>query len=312
MLISVVIPTKDRPDALRDALRSIVDGAHEDFEIIVIDQSAGDESRTVVAELADDRVTHVFNRRQGFGAASSRNLGMAMAASDVIAITDDDVVAPSDWLRKITERFVADPDLDFICGGLIAPEYDRTAGHVPEYRPDPSLARRKLAQQVSGASFSLRRRVLHTVGGYDEFCGPGSRLRASDDTDFCHRVLRAGCRVAVEPDIWVLHANGFRAQGDASALFERYAFGNGGNYGRFVRSGDLLALRHFASSELRLVARVLLGRSSVPREELRLQRVRLSGFVAGFRLPRHSGHVEPEDFGRLEHLARGIRNASRA
>ena len=50
MLISVIIPTKNRPNDLLAAIKSIVDQNRIPDQIVVIDQSEGDESETLIME----------------------------------------------------------------------------------------------------------------------------------------------------------------------------------------------------------------------------------------------------------------------
>ena len=97
MLIPVVIPTKDRPRILT-AVRSVLRGEHQDVEVIVVDQSTDGATVAALAQVDDGRLHDLTNRRPGYGAASSRNLGLAYGRGEVLAITDDDVEARPNWL----------------------------------------------------------------------------------------------------------------------------------------------------------------------------------------------------------------------
>ena len=147
----------------------------------------------------------------------------------------------------------------------------------------------------------MRRSLFDKVGGYDEFCGPGSRLRASDDTDLCHRILRSGAKVKICPEIEVVHTHGFRMNTDADALYKRYNYGNGGNYGRFTRRGDLRAGGWFLAREarnfIRALFQVLRGRGL---EEVHFSTIRLRGFWYGFKLPPNEGMVNGDQLARLQ------------
>jgi GT2 family glycosyltransferase len=297
----VLIPTKDRPWAVIDAVRSVFNGTYQRFEIFVVDQSADDATREALQEFASDpRFHYLQNRRLGFGAASSRNMGIALSSGEIIAITDDDVEVRPDWIERIASEFQADPQLDFIAGRLTAPPYDPATGFTPSFNAGPWVTRHNMALHVSGANFSMRRRLFDKVGGYDEFCGPGSRLRASDDTDLCHRILRSGAKVKLCPEIEVVHTHGFRGNTDAEALYQRYSYGNGGNYGRFTRRGDLRAGAWFLGREGRnlgrAVANGLRGRGW---KDLTYSYARLRGFWHGFTLPPGEGFVSGEQLKRL-------------
>ena len=301
MFVSVVIPTKSRPHAVVDAVRSVFNGHYQNFELFVIDQTPDESTRVALnCFMAEPRFHYVQNRRTGFGAASSRNMGIAMSSGEVVAIMDDDVEAQPDWLEHISVEFSSDPALEFIAGKLTAPPFDPALGHTPSFDANPHLSNWEMPLLAAGANVSMRRSLFDKVGGYDEYCGPGSRLRASDDTDFTFRVMRSGAKWKICPHIEVVHTHGFREIKDAHALTERYNFGNGGNYGRFTRRGDLVAGAWFLWQEfiglthaiLRLVRRQ--HPSGVGRTLTRLR-----GFWAGLRLPPHEGFVSSEEMQRL-------------
>jgi glycosyltransferase involved in cell wall biosynthesis len=301
VLVSVVIPTKSRPQALYDAVCSVFNGRYQNFELFVIDQTPDESTRAILQGfMADRRFHYVQNRRPGFGAASSRNMGIAMSSGEVIAIMDDDVEAQPDWMAQIVAEFSADPMLEFIAGKLTAPAYNWENGFTPSFDANPHLSRWQFPLMAAGANFSMRRSLFDKVGGYDEYCGPGSRLRASDDTDLCWRIMRSGAKWKICPHIEVIHTHGFREIKDAQALTERYNFGNGGNYGRFTRRGDLTAGAWFLWQEAGGLARGTL-RLVLRRHPSGIGRTltRLRGFWAGLRLPPHEGFVSPRDMQRL-------------
>jgi len=57
--VSIVVPTRDRPELLRYCLRSLVDQEFRDFEVIVSDNFEKTSARGVFNEIADHRFTYV-------------------------------------------------------------------------------------------------------------------------------------------------------------------------------------------------------------------------------------------------------------
>jgi glycosyltransferase involved in cell wall biosynthesis len=300
-LVSVVIPTRSRPHAVVEAVASVFAGAYQRFELFVIDQSPDDETRVALAGVMTDPRFHFhFNRRPGYGAASSRNIGIALSSGEIVAITDDDVAARPDWLEQIVAEFAADPDLDFVLGRLTAPPYDHEAGYIPEFCPFPELSKWRLPTVAAGANFSMRRRLFDRVGGYDEFCGPGSRLGASDDGDLSMRIAHSGAKWKACPHVEVIHVHGFRDREQTAALLRRYERGVGGNYGRAARRGLVLPAAWYLAREARDAARVGLDRLRGRRgASFAGSRRRLGGFVDGFKLSPHEGYVSGSDLRRM-------------
>jgi glycosyltransferase involved in cell wall biosynthesis len=306
MLVSVIVPTKDRPLAIADAVRSIFAGTYQHFEIFVIDQSAGNETYEALAPWrADGRLHYLTNRRPGYGAASSRNIGIALSNGEVLAIVDDDVEVRPDWMERIVAEYTTDPALDFVSGTLKAPPFDPSQGFTPAFRPDPKVTAWNLVWMVSGANISARRRLFDRIGGYDEFCGPGSRLRASDDGDITLRVVRSGAKWKACPEIEVVHTHGYRPGPAGDELWLRYSHGNGGLFGRALRRGEiyygLRFLLHEAIQVARGLVRAVLGRKSA----LNHTRARLTGYVRGFRLPPNEGFVSGDALRQMRTLLEG-------
>ena len=300
MLVSVVIPTKSRPVAVVDAVKSVFNGTYQNFEIFVVDQTPDESTRDALSIFMDDpRFHYLQNRRPGYGAASSRNNGIALSSGEVVAIIDDDVEVRKDWMERIVAEYIADPKLQFISGQLTAPPFDPATGFTPHFVPPPEISNWKLPWVVAGANVSMRRSLFDRIGGYDEFCGPGSRLRASDDGDITFRMMRSGAKWKCCPDIEVVHTHGFRPGQAAQDLLLRYEYGNGGLFGRFTRRGDLLAGFRFMLSEMRPIGKALLNvvRGRRP-AGFNIALIRLRGFWHGFRLSPSEGFVTGAELAR--------------
>jgi glycosyltransferase involved in cell wall biosynthesis len=87
-LLSIVIPTKDRPELLLRALRSVAAQSFRDHEILVVDD--GDGRGAAAAEAFDPAIRTLATG--GAGQVPARNLGINLARGERIAFLDDD-----DW-----------------------------------------------------------------------------------------------------------------------------------------------------------------------------------------------------------------------
>ncbi len=91
MTISVVVPTRDRPQALARCLAALAaQDATAELEILVVDDGGG-----AVAPGAR------LLRAAGGGPAAARNLGARAARGDVVCFTDDDCVPEPGWARRL-------------------------------------------------------------------------------------------------------------------------------------------------------------------------------------------------------------------
>jgi GT2 family glycosyltransferase len=103
--VSVVVPTKNRPDEVARMLRSLRAQATMPLEVIVVDQSSSPYDLEPFAQLI-----HLYDSTIG-GSAAARNRGADLAGGDVILFIDDDVILESDCVREIALAFAARPDL---------------------------------------------------------------------------------------------------------------------------------------------------------------------------------------------------------
>jgi glycosyltransferase involved in cell wall biosynthesis len=250
MRVTAVICTFNRPDLIRGAVSSVLANDHPDFELVVVDQSTSDATRRELTDLiaADPRLRYLHTTRVGLSAAY--NAGIARGTGELLAFTDDDCLAPVDWLRTIEQAFAQEPDADLLYGQVLIPASLRAAtGIVPSL---PIATRRRISRRDGfmiygmGANFAARRRLFDLVGGLDEVLGGGGPLRSSQDFDLQYRVYRAGLVTLLAPEVKVDHY-GLRSAEQWPQTMTAYGIGDGGFYMKHIRCGDLFALRLLAA-----------------------------------------------------------------
>jgi GT2 family glycosyltransferase len=219
---SVVIATRERAGQLARALDSLLAQDHPRFEIVVVDNApVTSETRELVERKYAERVRYV--REPVPGLAVAHNTGLAAVRGEVVAFTDDDVVADPRWLTELTAPFAADPGLG--CStGLILPARLTTPAQVlleshggfakgftprtydPARPPvDEPLFPFTAGRFGSGANMAFRTVVLREVGGFDPATGAGTAARGGDDLYGFVRVLTQGHRLRYTPDALVWH-----------------------------------------------------------------------------------------------------------
>ncbi len=260
--VSCVMCTVDRHDLIARAVASVLAGDHESVELIVVDQSTNDLTRQACEPFSrDPRFRYVHSNRRGLSAAY--NLSIAQASYDIIAFTDDDCVAHSDWVHEVVGIFDANPDIDMLYGQTLAPaDHHERDGVVPvlHFAESRLIGRgHGLAIIGMGANFAIRRRLIDRIGGFDEALGGGGPLRSSQDFDFHYRAYRAGAIIRLSPELKVDHY-GVRRRGDQwTKTLEAYGIGDGAFYWKHVRCGDLTALRLLLQRIVKLSVREILN-----------------------------------------------------
>lgn len=110
---SVVIPTFNRAEYLRAALKSVVDQTFQDFEIIVVDNHSEDHTVSVVEQLNDARVRLIKFKNNGVIAAS-RNVGIKASRGAYVAFLDSDDTWYPNKLERISRTIQDDPQVGLI------------------------------------------------------------------------------------------------------------------------------------------------------------------------------------------------------
>jgi glycosyltransferase involved in cell wall biosynthesis len=266
--ISVVICTRDRSESLARTLESVLDQAYDEYEVLVVDQSAGDETRRLVEALAGTSTRLRYLRLDRPGLSRAYNAGVRETSGRLLAFTDDDITVPADWLARIAGAFEAEPVASLLYGQVLLPpemaERENRDGVTPGLPiPERRLLDRRHGFRVfgMGANFAARRTLFQRIGGFDEVLGGGGPLQSSQDFDLVYRAFRSGATTLLEPDVVAYHY-GFRSySGEWAATVRSYGVGVGGFFAKHVRTGDLYAgwllLGFLAGSAARIAKRLL-------------------------------------------------------
>jgi len=226
---SALVCTRDRPESLLQAVRSLLRREDEPFELLIIDQSDGDATERALAPLrSDSRLRYVRSRAAGKGAGI--NEGLRLAHGEVVVCTDDDCEAPPNWVTDMARVMIAHPRAAVVFCNVAAAPHDRAAGYVPAYNRTTDRVLTSVADAKRGlglgAGIALRRSAVLAFGGYDEMFGPGSMFRSGDDWDISLRALLNGWQVYDTAGVSILH-HGYRTftEGKTHALRDWIAIG---------------------------------------------------------------------------------------
>ena len=229
---AVVVATRERAGQLGRALDSLLAQDHPDFRVIVVDNAPlTGATRELVEDSYAGRVRYVCEPVPGLAVAHNHGVAAAVdgapdcaaGAPEIVAFTDDDVVADPHWLTALTSPFATDPGLG--CStGLILPARLTTPAQIlleshggfakgfsprlydPARPPaDEPLFPFTAGSFGSGANMAFRVRALRAVGGFDPATGTGTPAKGGDDLYAFVRILAAGHRLRYTPEALVWH-----------------------------------------------------------------------------------------------------------
>lgn len=195
--VSVVIPTRGRPEMLERCLRAVTNQTlpHDRYEVIVVDDGGLDTENLRAVESVrsqSDLTVSYLPLGGGKGLAAVRNSGWRLASAPVVAFTDDDTMPQPGWLEAGLAAF--DEGVVGVTGRLVTPipehptDYQRDAAHQAE------------ADFVTANCF-YRWTALDAIGGFDERFTQARR----EDADLWFAMLDRGWHTARCPEAVVVH-----------------------------------------------------------------------------------------------------------
>jgi len=210
--LTVIIPTKNRPDALERTVGSILAQSKlpDEWKLIVIDQSAGEESRRRIEAMGLPSLDYMHNPAIR-GVSAARNAAMECAEEGIWLFLDDDVVLEPDFIQQLLAVYQQYPEVSGVAGlitnyvhvgtqiwrrtfvrGPFQDERQPIYWRAKELRNSKPIG----VRWFTGAAMSFRSVAIGKVRFADT-------LRTAEDMDFCLR-LRAGALV-IAPRAGLLH-----------------------------------------------------------------------------------------------------------
>ncbi len=219
--VSVIIPTKDHVDLLKQDIDSIEElTTYKDYEIIVLDNNSEKEESFKYFEEVQKQYSNVTVHKAAFEFNWSKlnNYGMTLAKGDVYVFMNNDMkLITPDWLERLAEKAMRD-DVGIV-GGLLLYEDDTIqhagvvvgiqgwADHIYKgMKPvhygspyvSPMVTRNVTA--CTGALMAISKKVIEKIGGFDEdfiICG--------SDIEICIRAYLRGYVNIYDPHIKLYH-----------------------------------------------------------------------------------------------------------
>src|SRR5438132_7130743 len=198
--VSVIVPTRDRPEQIRRCLQSLMTLHYLQYEIIVVDNAP---STSATADFIRQtyggipRVRYICEDRPGRSLAL--NSGMMAAQGEILAFIDDDVAIDRYWLVELVRGFSRADEVACVTGLVLPLELETPSQFwleewggfckgfalrlfdMRENHAKTSLHPDTAGHFGTGASMAFRAAFLRSVGGFDPALGAGSPAQGGED-----------------------------------------------------------------------------------------------------------------------------------
>ncbi len=215
MRLSAIVPTHNRPKALRACLSTL---QHQNsdpgaLDVVVVDDGSEQDMGALVADVAaTGPIPMRCERQPASGLNGARNRGAEVSSGDVLAFLDDDTLVSPGWASALLAAFTG-----HACAGvggrvelkLDGPEPDwmhtrRNFLAEYDYGSEPFWLDREPVPV--GANCAVLRSAFDRIGGFRSGLDRiGTSLVSNGDTDFFLRLKSKDGRLRYEPAAHVLH-----------------------------------------------------------------------------------------------------------
>jgi cellulose synthase/poly-beta-1,6-N-acetylglucosamine synthase-like glycosyltransferase len=182
--VSVIVPVYNGERNIGNCIKSLLalNYPASNLEIIIVDNNSKDGTRKVIQEfpvisLVEDRIQSSY---------AARNTGLKKAKGEIIAFTDSDCIADTDWILKAVECF-QDGKVGCVAGRI---EGYSPSNYIEEYMvrngylcQDTSTLKHWFLPYAQTANAIYRREVLDAIGSFEE------NWVSAGDSDLTWRML---------------------------------------------------------------------------------------------------------------------------
>jgi glycosyltransferase involved in cell wall biosynthesis len=200
--LSVVVPTRDRPERLAVCLAALERQTVPEIEIVVVDDASRDAGAVAAAVAGAPRARLV--RGEGRGPAAARNRGARAAEGAIVCFTDDDCEPEPGWAAGLAARITAADDVHAAAGPTrnARPEnpYAAAAQSIASHLAEATVDAAGRMRFAPTSNLACRAEVL-TALPFDE----RYPLAAGEDRDWCARLVGSGRTLLFEPAAVVRH-----------------------------------------------------------------------------------------------------------
>lgn len=236
--LSIVIISYNTKTITKNCLKSVFQSLKNtsiNYEIIVIDNSSTDESKTMLKEFnrLNSGKSHIILNSENVGFAKANNQGVKQAKGEYILFLNSDIIVQNDAIISLFDYFRQhDHFINFLGGKLLNKDLSPQPSAGPFYTLPVAFAalflkgdywgltryspnKIKEVDWVSGACIMTKKEYFESIEGFDE-----NIFMYMDEIDLLYRAKKAGYRVFFYPKAQFIHLGSASSHGRTQPIIQ--------------------------------------------------------------------------------------------
>lgn len=174
---SIVIPAYNRAEVLKETIPAVLSQSYADFELIIADDGSVDDTKSVIEQFNNGRISYFHQNNKGVCAA--RNLGAIHTSGSYIIFLDSDDHIENNWLKDFHSALIASNAQIAFC----AVKVERSSHSKIIDPKDPYGTKKDWGVFLAGA-FAVDRELFLRIGMYD------TKVHFGENTELSYRIKK--------------------------------------------------------------------------------------------------------------------------
>lgn len=205
MKFSLILPTLNRCNFIKECLDSLVEQKYKNFEVIIIDQSYDELTKSLVEDYKG--ILNIIYKKVSFkGLSKARNVGIKLSNGSYIVLLDDDARYSKDYLEEANK--IIDKNINekiILSGKIIDDSIDEEFIKYGNVKNEQVLNKKNIFKVCLSAALIIDKKDIIQVGGFDERLGVGAFFGSAEESDLIFNLIDHGYKIIYSSKMIVYH-----------------------------------------------------------------------------------------------------------
>lgn len=226
-LISIIIPTKGRPEEIRKWVSHIYKLDYKKIEIVIIDNNEDNKLYSHIIKKYPQIA--IIKPKQNLGITTSFYVGAKNAKAEILHFSNDDVFYEKDYFNKIVAELEKDSSIGIIGGTMLDKNNEIIQGpskrnfelnyYIPKSMKKKFANYRRIrgcfeTAAIGGGQLTIRKQVLEECGNWDP-----DLFMYAEEVDLLMKVKKKGYKVMYVPRAVCYHLHVMQARDINKMIF---------------------------------------------------------------------------------------------